>query len=692
MATPSTRPKPYEGRENYIFVSYSHRDSARVFPLIQALNDRGFRVWYDEGIDPGTEWPESIANHLAGSKVCLAFVSPSSAQSINCRREINFTLARNKDFVSVLLEPTQMSPGMELQISTYQSLLSYKYPNAAEFVEKFCSLDILKPCQAPRPAPQPAPAPAPVPVAQPAAAAPAPTVSAAPAVVKTPAPPAQPSAPARPAKTKQPKPAKPARAPGEKKPLPKWLLAIPAALVLLVVLLVLNPFQKRAKLQGQTFKNESYLSVRDLTLSQDELAKLAKLNKCTTLSFQNCEFAPGALAKLAPLTGIGTFRLENCRGVDDLSWLGGLEKLYALNLKDCALGQDALAQFRAGERLSTLELCGCGLTALPDLSGAERLSTLLLANNDLTALPDLSGLAALTKLDLSGNQLQDLSPLSACKKLKSLKLADNGLTSIDALEDMIYLEELDLGGNQFSSIAPLSNCTILTTLRLSGSAGVTDLAPLSKTLATLTTLDLCGLSQADLGFLSQCTALTELDVNGCGLKDLSFAAAMPELKILNAAGNDLASTQGLSGCAALSALNLSDNAISDLTGLPKAPAGEKKPTLLLLLHNNAISDPSGLDAGWSYRALTLHGNPLSTSDALAALEGNQLSLEMSDRLNPESLKGFVDVHITQTVPDLQVAWEKTLGTKLCYTEPDEVIDTALKTITGTDRLILWPAQ
>ena len=96
------RPKPYEGDRDYIFVSYSHRDSARVFPLIEALNASGYRVWYDEGIDPGTEWPESIADHLARCCVCLAFISPNSVNSLNCRREINFALSRSKGFLSVL--------------------------------------------------------------------------------------------------------------------------------------------------------------------------------------------------------------------------------------------------------------------------------------------------------------------------------------------------------------------------------------------------------------------------------------------------------------------------------------------------------------------------------------------------------------------------------------------------------------
>ena len=51
---------PYEGNEKYIFVSYSHSNSDKVAPILEKLNDEGFRIWYDEGIEWGTEWPESI--------------------------------------------------------------------------------------------------------------------------------------------------------------------------------------------------------------------------------------------------------------------------------------------------------------------------------------------------------------------------------------------------------------------------------------------------------------------------------------------------------------------------------------------------------------------------------------------------------------------------------------------------------
>lgn len=137
---------PYEGNERYIFVSYCHKDKAKVFPVIERLVRDGYRVWYDEGIDPGSEWPEIIANHLNGCSVCIAFISESSLNSHNCRREINFALLKKKFFISVILESVQMSLGMEMQLSSSQSIFRFSL-SENEFFEKLYHAGELKQCQ-----------------------------------------------------------------------------------------------------------------------------------------------------------------------------------------------------------------------------------------------------------------------------------------------------------------------------------------------------------------------------------------------------------------------------------------------------------------------------------------------------------------------------------------------------------------
>ena len=142
------KPIVYEGNEPYIFVSYAHRDSAAVFRVLYELQNRGYRLWYDDGIAPGSEWPEDIAQHLDRAAMVISFITPKSMESQNCRREINYSFACGKPFLSVVLEPTEMSSGMRMQLSAQQSVVRYNHNTWDGFMQKVLSCPGLAPCQA----------------------------------------------------------------------------------------------------------------------------------------------------------------------------------------------------------------------------------------------------------------------------------------------------------------------------------------------------------------------------------------------------------------------------------------------------------------------------------------------------------------------------------------------------------------
>ena len=87
-------PVAYKGSEPYIFISYAHKDSEAVLPVIARLQKDGYRVWYDEGIAPGSNWDVYISEHLdhscnvLGLPLDISSFSPSFLRSPN--REISF--------------------------------------------------------------------------------------------------------------------------------------------------------------------------------------------------------------------------------------------------------------------------------------------------------------------------------------------------------------------------------------------------------------------------------------------------------------------------------------------------------------------------------------------------------------------------------------------------------------------------
>ena len=133
---------PYEGTEPYIFVSYAHSDSKAVMEVLSDMHARGYRIWYDEGIEVGSEWPECIAQHLRDAHLVLAFISGSYMKSDNCRREMHYALMKRIKVINIFLESTEMTPGMEMQIGNIFALMKYCMPEAL-FYEKLYSAPLL---------------------------------------------------------------------------------------------------------------------------------------------------------------------------------------------------------------------------------------------------------------------------------------------------------------------------------------------------------------------------------------------------------------------------------------------------------------------------------------------------------------------------------------------------------------------
>ena len=107
----------YQGEHPYIFISYAHADSKAVLQVVKELVDRNYRVWYDEGIEVGADWPEVIAGHLMGAHHVMVFTSAAFARSQNCQRELNFAVDQKKHLSRVKLDATPLSEGSEMQLS-----------------------------------------------------------------------------------------------------------------------------------------------------------------------------------------------------------------------------------------------------------------------------------------------------------------------------------------------------------------------------------------------------------------------------------------------------------------------------------------------------------------------------------------------------------------------------------------------
>jgi hypothetical protein len=64
-----------------IFLSYASEDKARIKPLVDALQQRGWTVWWDRTILAGKVWEREIELALAASRCVIVAWSEASVQS-----------------------------------------------------------------------------------------------------------------------------------------------------------------------------------------------------------------------------------------------------------------------------------------------------------------------------------------------------------------------------------------------------------------------------------------------------------------------------------------------------------------------------------------------------------------------------------------------------------------------------------
>jgi hypothetical protein len=99
--------KPYEGTRPFLFISYAHRQSEEVVSTIRILHEKGWRLWYDEGIPAGSDWPANIAQHMDRCERVIFFLSARAMESPNCYSEMRTAFRMKKPVLVVRLEDVE---------------------------------------------------------------------------------------------------------------------------------------------------------------------------------------------------------------------------------------------------------------------------------------------------------------------------------------------------------------------------------------------------------------------------------------------------------------------------------------------------------------------------------------------------------------------------------------------------------
>lgn len=95
---------PYQGTKPFLFISYARGDMDAMLEVIAQLRQKNYRIWYDEGIPVGTDWPIYISGRVNAATAVLFFLSGKSMVSPNCHSEIVSASQSGKRIICIALD------------------------------------------------------------------------------------------------------------------------------------------------------------------------------------------------------------------------------------------------------------------------------------------------------------------------------------------------------------------------------------------------------------------------------------------------------------------------------------------------------------------------------------------------------------------------------------------------------------
>ena len=135
-------PVPDSGDGPYAFLSYSHRNTEKAMEIIRMLQENGYRIWFDDEIEGGTGWRDSLATKIEGCSVFVLLMSEEYQKSKYCKRELYFADTNDKPMLQISIDGTPLSSEFKFILGGIQAIRLSSSPDH-KFLEKLRKIEAL---------------------------------------------------------------------------------------------------------------------------------------------------------------------------------------------------------------------------------------------------------------------------------------------------------------------------------------------------------------------------------------------------------------------------------------------------------------------------------------------------------------------------------------------------------------------
>ncbi len=106
-----------------IFISYANDDFPRVHDVSSKLQELGFDVWMDiKNLHGGKLWRPELVQAIRECDAFLIFISVTSMQSVNVRREVDLASEKGKKIIPIRLDAIDIVQELQFQLAGIQWL------------------------------------------------------------------------------------------------------------------------------------------------------------------------------------------------------------------------------------------------------------------------------------------------------------------------------------------------------------------------------------------------------------------------------------------------------------------------------------------------------------------------------------------------------------------------------------------